>query len=187
MAQYRRYYRHGGSFFFTVVTARRARILTSALGRVCLRSALHDCLARFPFRLNAIVLLPDHLHAIWTLPHDDEDFSKRWGYIKKTFTQLYLGRGGLESPVSSSQSRERRRGIWQRRFWEHLIRDELDFERHFDYVHYNPVKHALVRRPRDWPHSTFHRCVAQGHYQPNWGAETQGPLWFGDIKETAAE
>lgn len=168
MADYRRCYVPGGSFFFTVVTERRAAILGNDLSRDLLRAAFRACGQRWPFRVDALVMLRDHLHAIWTLPQDDTDYSKRWGAIKKHFTHSWLALGGPEQPRTASRSRYRRRGIWQRRFWEHTLRDERDYGRHFDYLHYNPVKHGLVKCVKDWPYSTFHRHVKNGIYLENW-------------------
>ncbi len=134
-------------------------------------------LLRYPVDVVAIVLLPDHLHALWTLPAADDRYSMRWNWIKREFTRAWLALGGVEQPRQASRRRERRRGIWQRRFWEHTIRDGADLEAHFDYIHYNPVKHRLVRRPRDWPWSSFHRWVLAGHYDINWAAgHNLGPL-----------
>lgn len=168
MADYRRCYVPGGSFFFTVVTERRAAILGNDLSRDLLRGAFRACWQRWPFRVDALVMLRDHLHAIWTLPPDDTDYSKRWGAIKKHFTESWLALGGPEQPRTASRSHYRRRGIWQRRFWEHTLRDERDYGRHFDYLHYNPVKHGLVKCVKDWPYSTFHLHVKNGVYLENW-------------------
>lgn len=121
------------------------------------------------FETVAIVLLPDHLHAVWTLPQGDNDYSTRWKQIKDKFTQDWLAAGGSELPVTPSQKKRGHRGIWQRRFWEHTIRDEEDLENHVDYIHYNPVKHGHAKRPWDWPYSTFRKFVAQGHYPKDWG------------------
>ena len=125
--------------------------------------------------MNAIVLLPDHLHTIWTLPPGDVNFSGRWSIIKKEFTSKYLSSGGRDHDVSSGKQREHRRGIWQRRFWEHTIESESDFEIHFDYIHYNPVKHKLVDSPREWDHSSFHRWVREGVYPLDWGCQNHAP------------
>jgi putative transposase len=164
MADYRRYFVAGGTYFFTVVTNRRAPILRDPLARTILRSALRDCQARWPFRIDAIVLLPDHLHALWTLPAGDTAYSRRIGWIKKEFTKGWLRHDRLSTPISASRCVRRERGIWQRRFWEHMIRNECDFTCHLDYVHYNPVKHGLVPAPRDWPYSSFRRWVKLGVY-----------------------
>ena len=188
MSHYRRCYVPGGSFFFTVVTDRRAPILGTDLARDLLRAAFRDCFDRWPpFRVDAMVMLDNHLHAIWTLPPDDADYSKRWGAIKKHYTQSWLALGGSEKPLTASRIRHRRRGVWQPRFWEHALRDERDYARHFDYIHYNPVKHGLVECPRDWPYSTFHHWVKQGVYDPQWGCGIAERLDFSDLAETVGE
>lgn len=187
MADYRRCYVPGGSFFFTVVTERRAAILGNDLARDCLRAAFRDGQQRWPFRVDALVMLPDHLHAIWTLPPDDADYSKRWGAIKKHFTQSWLAVGGNEQPLTDSRHRYRRRGVWQRRFWEHTLRDERDYARHFDYLHYNPVKHGLTDCPAHWPYSTFHHWVERGAYDRQWGCAAGEFLDFADLAETVGE
>lgn len=188
MSHFRRCYVPGGSYFFTVVTERRARILANDLARDLMRAAFRDCLQRWPaFRVDAMVMLPDHLHAIWTLPPNDMDYSKRWGAIKKHFTQSWLANGGIEKPVSNSRIRYRRRGVWQRRFMEHTLRDEQDYARHFDYIHYNPVKHGLVTCPRDWPYSTFHHWLNKGAYVSHWGCANNEVINFDDLADTAFE
>lgn len=175
MPNYRRAYVPGGMFFFTLVTERRARILTDPLARQLLREAFHGCRTRWPFRVEAIVLLPDHLHTIWSLPRGDTAYSRRLAWIKKEFTKSWIAEGGTEEAVSDSRHRNRRRGVWQRRFWEHSLEDEDDLERHFDYIHYNPVKHGLVRAPSAWPYSSFHRFVRLGAYPPEWGRTGECP------------
>jgi len=170
MSDYRRYFVAGGTYFFTLVTERRARLFEAPAARRLLGDAMRRCLARYPVQVIATVLLPNHLHALWTLPNGDDGYSLRWRWIKREFTRGWLARGGVEQARSASLAAERRRGVWQRRFWEHTIRDEADLEAHFDYIHYNPVKHGLVRRPRDWEWSTFHRWVRAGHYDVDWGA-----------------
>ena len=187
MPDYRRYFVAGGTYFFTVVTHRRRRFLTTDLARECLREAIAVVRSRRAFEMHAVVLLPNHLHAIWSLPRGDNDYSTRWRRIKAHFTESYLARGGREGHLSASRNKRGERGIWQRRFWEHLIRDEFDFERHFDYVHYNPVKHRLVNCPRDWPHSTFAHFVTTGIYQRQWGCREQGTIDFDDLDATAME
>ncbi|GAB6141536.1 transposase [Methylosoma difficile] len=169
MSDYRRCYVPGGSYFFTVVTERRAAILANDVARDCLRHAIRHCQQQLPFRVDALVMMPDHVHSIWTLPADSCDYSKRWGIIKKHFTQSWLVLGGAEQAVTASNLLHRRRGVWQRRFWEHALRDERDYQNHFDYLHFNPVKHGLVKRVQDWPYSSFHRWVGQGAYPVNWG------------------
>jgi putative transposase len=187
MPNYRRYFVQGATYFFTVVTESRAPILVSGIARKALRGAIRSCSQELPFQIKAIVLIPEHLHAIWTLPSDDADYSKRWGIIKKTFTNAYLESGGLEQSVTAGKKRQRRRGVWQPRFWEHMIRDETDFDRHFDYVHYNPVKHGHVTCVKDWPFSSFHRWVRSGVYPPDWGCAADGAFRFDDLDDTAME
>jgi putative transposase len=187
LPNFRRAFVPGGSYFFTVVTEARAPILTGDLARSCLRRAFIAARARWPFQTVAIVLLPDHLHAIWSLPAGDFAFSRRWAWIKRAFTRDFLARGADDRGVSPAKRRDRRRGVWQRRFWEHLLRDEEDFERHCDYIHYNPVKHGVVARPRDWPYSSFARFVAAGDYPPDWGCGTLPRPTFGDLDRTAVE
>jgi putative transposase len=188
MRNYRRCHVPGGSYFFTVVTERRALILGNDLARDLLRMAFRDCLQRWPpFQVDAMVMLQDHLHAIWTMPPGDSDYSKRWGAIKKRFTESWLELGGPEKPLSASRVRRRRRGIWQDYFWEHTLRDERDYARHFDYIHYNPVKHGLVECARQWPYSTFHRWMKRGVYEEHWGCLADGILDFSDLANTAGE
>jgi putative transposase len=136
---------------------------------------------------EAAVLLPDRLHMLWTLPADDGDFSVRWRRFKSEFTENYLAAGGREGARSVSRQKRKKRGIWQRRFWEHVVRDDLDFERHLDYIHCNPVKHGYVPCPRDWPYWSFQRWVERGVYEPNWGCAETGTLKFDDLDETAME
>jgi putative transposase len=126
--------------------------------------------AKSPFRTLAIVVLPDHLHCVWSLPRDDSDFSGRWRWIKGAFTEHWLSAGGTEAATSVSRIRRGEHGVWQRRFWEHQIQDEVDLERHVDYIHYNPVKHGYVARPSDWPWSSFSRHVRLGQYAADWGS-----------------
>src|SRR3974390_1446199 len=152
MTSYRRNFGPGGSYFFTVNLAdRRSRLLTEHLD--VLRSAFRYVRARHPFAIEATVTLPDHLHAIWTLPEADVDYSTRWQLIKGMFSR----NPPHGETVSTSRAGKAERGIWQRRYWEHTLRDEGDFERHVDYIHFNPVKHGYVTRVRDWPYSSFHQ------------------------------
>jgi len=165
MTEYRRAYIPGATWFFTVNLAERRdnRLLIDKID--LLRLAFAYAKERRPFRLDAVVILPDHLHCIWTLPPDDTDFSTRWNLLKGHFSR------SIEKGERISQSREKRRerGLWQRRFWEHLLRDQADFNNHVDYIHWNPVKHGWVKRVADWPHSSFHRFVDRGTYPVNWG------------------
>lgn len=165
---YRRNYQPGGTFFFTVVTAGRAAFFSDPVARTLLRTCIRDERRCRPFKIEAVVLLADHLHTIWTMPHGDSDFSTRWSAIKGNFTRSWLRLGPGERTVSGDQRRQGRRGVFQPRFMEHTIRDEEDFIRHVEYIHYNPVKHGLVRCPVDWRWSSFHRYVKLGVYPENW-------------------
>lgn len=176
MAHYRRNIVPGATYFFTVVTYGRARILTTDLARGILRRALLDQKQRRPFTIDAIVLLPDHLHTIWTLPSGDSDYPLRWNKIKYRFTDAYLTAGGIERRVTTAQRNREERGVWQRRFWEHTVRDDHDMKRCLDYVHWNPIKHGLVERVTDYPWSSFHRYVALGEYDAAWGTDGCGDI-----------
>ena len=175
MPNYIRNYVPVATFFFTVVTYRRQRILTLELARKQLRDAIEKVREDRPFRIDGWVLLPDHLHALWTLPEGDADYSMRWKLIKEEFTESYLAAGGAEGPISVSRKLKKERGVWQRRFWEHTIESQDDYIHHMNYLHYNPVKHGLVKRVRDYPWSTFHRYVKLGIYPQHWG---EGPIVF---------
>lgn len=187
MPNYRRALIPGGTFFFTVVTEQRAEILCKEPACKLLGKALRDCQNRWPFQTDAFVLLPDHLHAIWTLPPGDTNYSRRWAWIKKEFSKTWLSAGGTEQEIRSSKIRRRRRGVWQSRFWEHAIKDEADYARHFDYIHWNPVKHNLVQSVCDWPYSTFHRWVRLGVYSRGWGGREAEPLDFSVLGDSAME
>jgi putative transposase len=176
MTEYRRAWMDGGTWFFTVNLAER-RENTLLVDRIDhLRAAFGSVQLRHPFRIEAFVILPDHLHCIWTLPQDDTDFSNRWGLIKRQFSR------GIEKRERISESRARRgeRGIWQRRFWEHLIRDQEDFNRHVDYIHWNPIKHGWVSKVADWQYSSFHEYVKSGLYPDNWGDGDAGDIRAGE-------
>jgi REP-associated tyrosine transposase len=163
MPDYRRNRVSGGTFFFTAnLLERTSSILVTHIE--ALREAVRKVRARRPFHIDAWVVLPDHMHAVWTLPPDDSDYSSRWKEIKIAFAKA-LPKTERRSAVRAAKGE---RGIWQRRFWEHTIRDDRDYAAHVDYVHINPVKHGLVACVRDWPHSSFHRCVARGVYSPDW-------------------
>ncbi|MEZ6047814.1 MAG: transposase [Planctomycetaceae bacterium] len=169
MVQYRRSLQPGGCFFFTVVTYNRRPLLTSELARICLRASIDKCRSMLPFTIEAFVLLPDHLHAIWTLPPGDSDYSKRWGLIKAEFTKTYLAQIGLEESLEIELVGDNRRAIWQPRFWEHTIHYEEELENHLNYIHYNPVKHGLVNSPHEWEWSSFHRYLRNEYYEVDWG------------------
>jgi putative transposase len=169
MPEYRRPKVAGGTFFFTIVTYRRIPILTTDLAREILRFAWKNTQDRFPFSTDAICLLPNHIHCIWTLPEGDANFSIRWKEIKRVFTMNYLDQIRAEPTEDSSRSHRKEAAIWQRRFWEHLIRDDEDLKVHLNYIHINPVKHGLVEKAADWQWSSFHRYVQMGYYEKEWG------------------
>jgi len=154
----------GGYYFFTVVTYGRAKLFRTEIARRCLKEAIEGTQSRCPFETVAFCLLFDHLHCIWKLPEDDADYSRRWSSIKGQFSKTYLNLMGQRKQVSPSRARKGEVCIWQRRFWEHQIRDERDLQRHVDYIHYNPVKHGLVPHIEDWPWSTYHKYVKEGFY-----------------------
>ena len=159
MSDFRRAYVPGGCFFFTLVTHDRRPLFADDRNVERLREGFRRALGKHPFGIDAIVILPDHLHAVWRLPDGDTDYSLRWRLIKH-----YVASG-----TSSVTNRRGEKLVWQRRFWEHTIRDEEDWRNHVDYVHYNPVKHGYVRRPGDWRWGSFERAVRCGWYPPGWG------------------
>jgi putative transposase len=154
--RYRRAHVPGATYFFTVVTARRRPILAGEAAVAALREALRAVMAGHPFHIDALVVLPDHLHTLWTLPEGDADYPTRWMLVKTRVTRA-LRAGDVKGPV------------WQARYWEHLIRDEADFAAHADYIHYNPVRHGHARSPAEWPWSSFKRWVETGRYPADWG------------------
>jgi len=165
MPDYRRVRVPGATYFFTAnLRDRRSDLLTREV--VLLRETVRATRARHPFHIDAWVVLPDHMHCLWTLPAGDADFALRWKVIKFAFAK----RLSKTETCTAAQQRRGERGIWQRRYWEHLIRDERDYERHFDYIHLNPLKHGHVERLEDWPYSSFHRAVARGIYPIGWCA-----------------
>jgi putative transposase len=164
MPNYRRAWVPGGTYFFTVAIAERSTSLL--VDRIDdLRAAFRAAHAARPFVIDAIVILPDHLHCLWTLPVGDADYSVRWAHIKTAFSR----RVPKLERLRASRVMKRERGLWQRRYWEHLVRDEDDFRHHVDYIHFNPVRHGLVVSARDWPYSSFHRFVRDGRYPMEWG------------------
>jgi len=152
MTQYRRWRRDGATYFFTVNLADRST--TALVDHIDqLRNAVRITRQERAFQINAAVIMPNHLHAIWTLPHDDSDFSTRWRLIKTRFTRSL----GIKQPIGRSQREKKECGLWQRRFWEHMIRDDADYANHLQYCWENPVKHGFVTRAVDWPYSSLHR------------------------------
>jgi putative transposase len=165
--RYRRAKLPGGSFFFTVVTERRHALLTAPDVVDVLRTAFRVVRERRPFRIEAAVILPDHLHCIWTLPPGDTDFATRWRLVKTWFTR-HLDPARRPVP-NRARTAKREQALWQRRYWEHALRDESDFVRHVEYIHWNPVKHGLASSALDWPFSSFRRYVGAGLYPEDWG------------------
>ena len=162
MVRYRRNRIPHGTYFFTAtLRCRRSMLLVEHIE--ALREAVRHMLDQRPCTIDAMVVLPDHIHAIWTLPEDDADYAGRWRLLKSGFTHAVVKVG-----VDMVRNTKGKCNLWQRRYWEHTIRDEADFERHVDYIHYNPVKHGLVGRVADWPYSSFHRFVRQGACSPDW-------------------
>lgn len=173
MTAYRRSRSRGGTWFFTIcLEDRGSDLLVREIDS--LRAAWIATARERPFRTGAAVVLPDHLHCVWTLPPGDTDFSTRWGAIKSRFTRAVKGRMGVHPILRPSQAAKGDAGIWQRRFWEHRIRSEDDYARHLEYCWINPVKHGLVRRVRDWEFSTFHREVRRGVVPAEWAGEFAG-------------
>jgi REP-associated tyrosine transposase len=178
MPNYRRAFVPNGCWFFTVnLLERRWTLLVDRVD--ALRNAFEQTRDTRPFEISAIVILPNHLHAIWKLPPGDVDFSTRWRLIKTRFAKA-LPEHEWRSAVRAARNE---RGIWQRRFWEHLIRDDADYARHVEYCYINPVKHGLLRRVRDWPHSSFHRDVQLGLFPPDWAGEVELTGKFGERNE----
>ncbi|MDP3483877.1 MAG: transposase [Sulfuricella sp.] len=174
MPEYRRANTQGGTYFFTVNTHRRQPLLTDEAVRTALREGIAQTRAAYPFRVLAWVLLPDHLHCIWTLPEGDADFAKRWGMIKRHVSRQCGNQLNREEWLSASRRKRGESSLWQRRYWEHQIRDEADLQRHVDYIHWNPIKHGLVQKVADWPYSTFYQYVARGIYSQEWCGDFGG-------------
>ncbi|HYQ91201.1 MAG TPA: transposase [Candidatus Competibacteraceae bacterium] len=175
--RYRRCDISGGTYFFTVNLAERSSgLLVEQIDT--LRDAVRTVKQRHPFDIEAMVILPDHLHAVWSLPEGDADYPTRWLLIKAQFSRS-LPPG---ERIRASRVRKGERGLWQRRYWEHWIRDERDFARHVDYIHYNPVKHGYVSRPVEWPYSSLHRYIQRGVLPADWGVawEDHGDCPFGE-------
>lgn len=170
MSRYRRAVTPGATYFFTVVTYRRQAFLCDPDVRAALRDAIAKVRERAPFDIDAWVLLPDHMHTIWSLPPEDANFPLRWQQIKRHVTLRCGERLFRAEWLNASKRRHRESTLWQRRYWEHQIRDEADYRQHMDYLHYNPVKHGVAARVKDWPYSSFHRYVLTGDYNEDWGA-----------------
>jgi putative transposase len=169
MRTYKRLQINGGCYFFTVNLAQRQDNNLLVRHIDSLRAAFKQIRSSHPFEIDAIVILPEHLHCLWQLPADDKDYSTRWRLIKSRFSMNIT----QDEAISPSRQRKGERGIWQRRYWEHCIRDEADYQNHLDYIHYNPVKHGHVQSVKDWPYSSFHRWVKRGMYPENWAASPE--------------
>jgi len=166
--RYRRANIQGACYFFTVALANReSSLLVEQIEN--LRQAFRLVKQRHPFEIVAMVVMPEHLHAIWQLPPGDADFALRWSLIKSGFSRAIP----KHEYIRPSRAGKRERGLWQRRYWEHLIRDDNDLARHVDYIHYNPVKHGLVQRAIDWPHSSIHRYVRLEWLNNDWGTGSE--------------
>jgi putative transposase len=172
MSEYRRLYQPGGSYFFTIVTYQRTKILSLPDNITRLKSAMDKVMGKYSFTMEAFVILPDHIHCIWRLPPGDSDYSTRWRLIKGHISI------GINEPVNERGEKK----IWQRRFWEHVLRDEEDWRRHMDYIHYNPVKHGYVVSPREWPHSSFRQALKDGLYAEDWGSGEPGSISRMDLE-----
>ncbi|MBV1717411.1 MAG: transposase [Desulfarculus sp.] len=166
--QYRRSNISGGSYFLTLITHNRQTLFHNSQIIDLLRTAFRQVKEKHPFTIDAIVILPDHLHCLLTFPDGDANYAQWVRMIKGNFSRN-LPSGS--APRAASRVAKGEKEVWQRRYWEHLIRDETDFERHVDYIHYNPVKHGLAAAPKDWPWSSFHNYVSRGVYPALWGAD----------------
>ena len=182
MPNYRRVLIPGGTWFFTVnLLERRQRLLTEQFD--LLRNGIARTKRKYPFRLDALVVLPDHLHAVVTLPPGDDDFPTRIRLIKTRFAKSLP----KTERLSAVRQEKGERGIWQRRYWEHYIRDERDLRNHIAYCYYNPVKHKHVTRMKDWPHSTYHRDVRLGRFEPDWDISDAVGSAFGESERDGDE
>jgi putative transposase len=181
----------GGTFFLTLVTYNRNPLFATEENISRLRTALATVKSEMPFNIEGAVVLPDHIHFLWTLPPGDADYPKRIGRLKVLFTRDLRGKGNLPQNVSASRRKHRESDVWQRRFWEHTIRDEEDFKQHLDYIHYNPVKHNLVSCPHLWQYSSFHTWVKTGGYPADWCCvchdKTSHPPDFTEIASRVGE
>jgi putative transposase len=177
MPNYRRLYVPGGTVFLTVVTHERRPLFKDAQNILRLRAAAQTVMNEMPFCFEAAVILHDHFHVLWTMPEGDTNYSKRMGRLKVEFTHALRGRNALPANVSASRRKHRESDVWQRRFMEHTIKDEQDFEDHLNYIHYNPVKHGYVRCPHAWPYSSFNKWIARDVYTQKWACSCGGVTW----------
>jgi putative transposase len=177
MPEYRRSNIPGGSVFLTIVTYEQEKLFLIPENIDNLREACSIIMREKPFTIDAAVILPEHIHFLWTLPPDDRDYSYRVGRMKVLFTRALRGANNLPDDVCESRRKHRESDVWQRRFYEHTIRDELDFQKHLDYLHFNPVKHGLAKCVHDWEYSSFHRGVRRGEYDVKWGCQCNGNIF----------
>ena len=183
MPNYRRIKSNGGTYFITQITYQREPWLCSEIGRKALRKAIEKVRIKYPFSIDAFVLLPDHFHCLWTLPQTDADLSTRLRLIKTFVTKHYSNQLSIVRDISVSRQKRKEGNLWQRRFWEHLIRDDKDYANHCDYIHYNPVGHKLCRSPQDWQYSSIHRFIAEGIYPPDWGLSNKSKTAYDILNE----
>ena len=168
MSNYRRVYIPGGMYFLTIITYQRQPLFSDRNNISLLRNTTAKVKSEMPFDIIGAVILPEHIHFIWSLPKGDRNYSKRVGRLKVLFTKSLRGDNNLPQNVSLSRQKHRESNVWQRRFWEHTIRDERDLAAHLDYIHYNPVKHGYVSCPHLWEYSSFHSWVKKGGYPLEW-------------------
>jgi len=173
MPEYRRVYVPGGTYFFTVVTYQHRKIFHDPQACELLKVIWSKVIKNFPFTTNTFCLLPDHFHCVITLPQNDTNFSIRLREIKRLFSVSFHDE--KNNSLNCSRQKRSEKNIWQRRFWDHLIRNEKDFNNHIEYTHFNPVKHGYVNQVKDWEYSSFHKYVKSGWIDPNWGVTYQEP------------
>lgn len=178
--RYRRVKQLGATYFFTLVTFDRVKLFADGNLVSCWHASVEKVRKRRPFTIEAEVILPDHLHMLWTMPDYDDDYATRIRLVKSDFTKFLCARSATPSMLDS-RMKKGERDVWQRRYWEHTIRDDDDFRVRLDYIHFNPVNHGLAKRAADWPFSTFQSWVVKGAYDPWWGSDDMPPLpeWAG--------
>jgi putative transposase len=176
MPDYRRFCVPGATVFLTIVTYQRAPLFTRDANVELLRTAMRQVMEDQPFEIPAAVVLPDLVHFLWTMPPNDSNYSRRVGRMKVHFSRSFRDAGHLLGEIPVSRRRHREADVWQRRFWEHTILNERDFEQHLHYIHYNPVKHGYATCPHRWPFSSFERWVRSGLYDERWGCCCAGRI-----------
>jgi putative transposase len=167
--KYKRYFQAGGTYFFTVVTCNRRKIFDTESTLTLFHQSIEYVQQKHPFEIVAYCINPDHVHMIWTLPENDHDYPTRWRLIKSSFSRNWPD--PENRTISQSRISKGEKGVWQRRYWEHYIQDEIDFKNHIEYIHFNPVKHKYVNSPYEWEQSSFRDYVNDGLYASNWGSE----------------